>query len=94
MLPKKILKEIEGLLSAFLWSGFDMKHTGAKVSWRHLSVPKNEGGLGFRSLKEWNKASNIRHLWALSKKADSLWVKWVAYVYSQRAEFVGDSCSK
>lgn len=54
-----------------------MRHTGAKVSWAHLYVPKNEEGLGFRSLKEWNRASNIRHLWALSLKADSLWVKWV-----------------
>lgn len=39
--PQKIIKEIEGVLSAFLWSGIDMKHTGAKVSWAHLCVPKN-----------------------------------------------------
>ncbi|XP_058211589.1 uncharacterized protein LOC131323761 [Rhododendron vialii] len=72
-----VITEIEGVLGAFLWSGLDMKHTGAKVSWMHLCVPKNEGGLGFMSLKEWNQASNIRHLWALSFKAASLWVKWV-----------------
>lgn len=39
--PQKIIREIEGVLIAFLWSGIDMKHTGAKVSWAHLCVPKN-----------------------------------------------------
>lgn len=40
-------------------------------------MPKKEGGLGFRRLKEWNRASMMRHLWALSKNEDILWVKWI-----------------
>lgn len=40
-------------------------------------IPKEEGGLGFRRLKDCNKASLLRHLWALSLKADTLWVKWI-----------------
>lgn len=62
---------------AFLWNGSDLKHTGAKVKWDQICSPKDEGGLGFRKIKEWNKATILRHLWAICKKADSLWVKWV-----------------
>lgn len=76
-LPQSIIREIEGVLSAFLWTGADLKHSGAKVSWANHCVPKNESGQGFRSLKEWNKAVNMKHLWAHSQKADNLWVKWV-----------------
>lgn len=57
-------------------------------------MPKNEGGLGFRSLKKWNKASNMRQLWALSKKADSLLVKWVHTYVMKGHSLWGDADSK
>ncbi|KAG5542725.1 hypothetical protein RHGRI_015741 [Rhododendron griersonianum] len=80
ILPKKLLKEIESVLKAFLWTGVQLKQTGAKIKWEWACTPKDEGGLGFKPLTVWNKATMIRHLWALSKKSDSLWVKWV-HVY-------------
>lgn len=33
---QKTFKDIEEVLSAFLWSGAEMKHIGAKVSWENL----------------------------------------------------------
>lgn len=54
-----------------------------------VCTPKAEGGLGLRSLKEWNKASMLRHLWALCKKQDTLWVKWV-HSYIIKDPFLGD----
>lgn len=57
IIPKKVIKEVESILRAFLWSGPDLKRTGAKVSWEHLCCPKEEGGLGFKSLQVWNKAA-------------------------------------
>lgn len=77
IIPSKVVKEIESTLMAFLWSGFDLNHKAAKVSWPQVCCPKDEGGLGFRRIKEWNKATMLTHLWALSMKADTLWVKWV-----------------
>lgn len=44
------MKEIEGILSAFLWNGVELKSYGVKVSWSSMCVPKNEGGLGFKGL--------------------------------------------
>lgn len=65
------------LIWLFLWSGAELKYSGTKVKWEHICCPKVEGGLGFRRLKDWNKATMLRHLWALSKKEDSFWVKWI-----------------
>lgn len=30
-----------------------------------------------KPLTIWDKATMLRHLWAMSKKSESLWVKWV-----------------
>lgn len=65
------------VLGAFLWNGTELKSAGAKISWVNICCPKAEGGLGFRLLMDCNKASILRHLWALSSKADTLWVKWM-----------------
>lgn len=77
IIPHKMMMEIEGILNAFLWNGVELKTAGVKVSWNAVCVPKSEGGLGFKRLNEWNIASMLRHLWALCKKEDILWVKWV-----------------
>ncbi|XP_028095113.1 uncharacterized protein LOC114295119 [Camellia sinensis] len=64
ILPKKVIRSIESLFRAFFWSGCELKKYGAKVSWDRLS-PKNEGGLGFKSLMVWNKAAIAKHIWFL-----------------------------
>jgi hypothetical protein len=33
--------------------------------------------LGLKKLEEWNKASILRHVWALFTRSGSLWVAWV-----------------
>ncbi|XP_058216962.1 uncharacterized protein LOC131327851 [Rhododendron vialii] len=77
VIPSKTIKEIESTLMAFLWSSLEMKSYAAKVQWYHVCSPKEEGGLSFRRIKEWNKATMLRHLWAICNKADTLWVKWI-----------------
>lgn len=65
ILPKKVIKAVESILRAFLWSGPELRKTGAKVSWEHLCSPKQEGGLGFKSMQVWNKAAIAKHIWFL-----------------------------
>lgn len=56
------MKDIESLLMAFLWSGSEMRSSCAKVKWSSIYCPKREGELGFKKLKEWNKAFMLKHL--------------------------------
>lgn len=78
ILPKKVVREIESCLRAFFWNGPDLKKTGAKVAWVHLCVPRNKGGLGFKSTEVWNKAAIAKHVWfLLSGGEQSMWCQWV-----------------
>lgn len=76
-LPSSCLKEIEGFCSAFLWSGPDLKTSKAKVSWKDVCLPKEEGGLGLRPLKEINTVLCLKLIWRIALNRSSLWVKWV-----------------
>ena len=71
--PQKIINEIEAIMRHFLWTEADLKHSGEKVKWEHVSAPKEEGGLGFRLLKDWNKATMQRDIWDVCNTADTLW---------------------
>ncbi|XP_028085282.1 uncharacterized protein LOC114286328 isoform X2 [Camellia sinensis] len=74
ILPKKIIRAIETLFRSFFWSGCEFRTHGAKVSWENICYPKNEGGLGFKSLEIWNKATIAKHIWFLfSGGEQSMW---------------------
>lgn len=54
-----------------------MKKDKAKVTWEIVCLPKNEGGLGIRSLEKWNIALMTTHIWNSLMRKDSLWVNWI-----------------
>lgn len=76
-LPRKCIRDIDKLCSAFLWSGGELKTTKAKIAWEDVCKPKQEGGLGLRSLKEANDVCCVKLIWRIVSHGDSLWVKWV-----------------
>lgn len=78
LLPKKVVKEVETILRSFFWTGSDLRHTGAKVSWDHLCSPRKEGGLGFKSTLIWNKVAMTKHIWfIISGGEQSMWCQWI-----------------
>lgn len=56
-LPKAVLYKLQSLFVKFLWGGSVNNNCYHKVSWKDCCLPKTEGGLGIRSLVEWNKAA-------------------------------------
>lgn len=86
-LPGSCLKEIERLCSAFLWSGPELKTSKAKVSWEDICLPKREGGLGIRPLKEINTVLCLKLLWRLFSNKTSLWVKWIHCYLIRKSSF-------
>ncbi|GJS56143.1 RNA-directed DNA polymerase, eukaryota, reverse transcriptase zinc-binding domain protein, partial [Tanacetum coccineum] len=61
----------------FVWSKNDAAKGIASVAWKEVCRPKDEGGLGLKSLKVMNHALMVKHLWNIASKKDSLWVKWL-----------------
>ncbi|GJZ77850.1 RNA-directed DNA polymerase, eukaryota, reverse transcriptase zinc-binding domain protein [Tanacetum coccineum] len=58
LLPKTIIYDIERIFKKFLWSSGDTSKGKAKVAWSDVCMPKDQGGLGFKSLDLWNKTFN------------------------------------
>lgn len=65
----------------FLWGAEEGRKPMALVAWNSLSLPKSEGGLGFKQLKIWNRAAAGRQLWKILSKENCLWTKWAQTVY-------------
>ena len=80
IIPKFTGYKIEQIFSGFLWSGKDVNARKDKVGWKSLCLPKEEGGLGLRRVKDWHVASIMKHIWNLFYRKDSIWVAWVQEV--------------
>ena len=55
LLPKSLCDDIEKLLNAFWWNNGSGKGT-KWLCWEKLCQPKSVGGLGFKSLRNFNLA--------------------------------------
>ncbi|KAL0806793.1 hypothetical protein Bca101_099285 [Brassica carinata] len=64
ILPAKCLDTIESMCSAFLYGSPTQTHK-AKVSWDDLCLPKEEGGLGIRKLRDTAKAFAMKLIWRI-----------------------------
>ncbi|XP_010535335.1 PREDICTED: uncharacterized protein LOC104810684 [Tarenaya hassleriana] len=77
LLPKYLLKLIDGLCSAFLWKNSACTSCSYRVAWNKICVPRSEGGLGLRKLEECNVVFRLKLVWLLLTKSGSLWVAWL-----------------
>ena len=75
-LPRECIREVEKICSAFLWSGTSSNSHKAKISWENVCRPKQEGGLGLRSLEEANDVRCLKLIWRIVSHGNSLWVQW------------------
>ncbi|KAL2237525.1 UNVERIFIED_CONTAM: hypothetical protein Sindi_0944200 [Sesamum indicum] len=75
ILPKKVINEIEKRLRTFLWKG--MTSNGyAKVAWKDVCRPMDEGGLGFKDVSTLNRALMNKKLCDVIRcDRTSIWVQ-------------------
>ncbi|XP_019235524.1 PREDICTED: uncharacterized protein LOC109215865 [Nicotiana attenuata] len=81
LLPKKISKMIEAICRTFIWTWQDDISRSALVVWDMVCLPQTMGGLNVINLCNCNKAAIIKHLWAITKKKDCLWIRWFYSYY-------------
>ncbi|XP_074304933.1 uncharacterized protein LOC141639785 [Silene latifolia] len=75
------MNKITSICRNYLWSGSSDYKKVPNISWSTCCLPKDEGGLGIKEAKVWNKALLGKYVWWLAKKKDHLWVKWVSNIY-------------
>nr|GEX02552.1 RNA-directed DNA polymerase, eukaryota, reverse transcriptase zinc-binding domain protein [Tanacetum cinerariifolium] len=64
----------------FLWCQGDLAKGKAKIAWKQVCKPKDEGGLGIKDLSLWNEVLMSKHLWNVVFIKESLWVKQINLV--------------
>ncbi|GKD99349.1 RNA-directed DNA polymerase, eukaryota, reverse transcriptase zinc-binding domain protein, partial [Tanacetum coccineum] len=87
ILPKSVIRDIDKLLKGFLWCQGELSKGKSKVAWKQICRPKNEGGLGIKSLEMWNDVLMSKHLWNVATLKGFLWVKWIN-VYKLKGESI------
>lgn len=66
-LPSWVVKAIDHIGRDFLWSGTDIEHLKMRwVSWKRICRPKELGGWGILSLKEFNLALFSKWWWKIT----------------------------
>ena len=73
MLPKSVINDINKVLKGFLWCQGDLTRGKAKIDWKYVCKPKDEGGLGIKDFMS-------KHLWNVASQKEPLWVKWINVV--------------
>ncbi|GJV37816.1 RNA-directed DNA polymerase, eukaryota, reverse transcriptase zinc-binding domain protein [Tanacetum coccineum] len=61
-LPKTVVNEIDKVLKGFLRNQSDSFNGKAKLAWKVVCRPKNQGGLGFKPLCTWNEVLLMKHV--------------------------------
>ncbi|CAH9139932.1 unnamed protein product [Cuscuta epithymum] len=74
-LPKAICRSLEKRMAHFLWGSNATKRKYHWLRWKDLCLPYEEGGLGFRSLVDIEKAFSLK-LWWKWRNNNSGWAQF------------------
>ncbi|XP_060170402.1 uncharacterized protein LOC132601318 [Lycium barbarum] len=85
--PKGIISQIEMYFSNFFWGEKDTKKKHHWSSWKNLSFPYSEGGVGFKKLKDYCNTFAAKRWWRL-RTEDNLWTKFLKAKYCPRSNLI------
>ncbi|MCH88382.1 ribonuclease H, partial [Trifolium medium] len=72
-IPKVCLNEIHKIRRSFIWGDNDERRHAHLIGWQTMTLPKSQGGMGFKDLHIMNDACLLKMNWALLKGEHHLW---------------------
>ncbi|XP_060194894.1 uncharacterized protein LOC132624080 [Lycium barbarum] len=81
--PKCVLKELHRIFAKFFWNNKEEGRCRHWEAWLNMCIPKNEGGLGFRSIYDTSKALCAK-LWWMFRTTSSLWANFMWNKYCKK----------
>ncbi|CAN1829772.1 LINE-1 retrotransposable element ORF2 protein [Linum perenne] len=88
LLPDRILKRMNSIVASFWWAGDARRRTIHWCSIDKLTDAKRNGGLGFRSFKEFNLSFLAKLTWKIIQQPEALWVRLLKALYFPNGNFV------
>lgn len=88
LLPKNLCCDIHQLMARFWWGSKACERKIHWMTWDKLCVSKAEGGMGFRSLPEFNMALLAKQGWRLLLNPHSLIAQAFKAKYFLRSNFL------
>ncbi|XP_050142150.1 uncharacterized mitochondrial protein AtMg00310-like [Malus sylvestris] len=88
LLPATLCNEIDAAMARFWWVGADKDRGMHWINWKELGQSKNEGGIGFRNLYDFNIALLAKQCWRLIHDPDSLWARVLKERYFPNVSFL------
>ncbi|XP_059664040.1 uncharacterized protein LOC132309778 [Cornus florida] len=85
--PAVIINIIERKMSNYIWEHVEDRKKIHGLRWNKLGVPKEEGGLGLRRLRDIDKAAKCSLTWDFLLSKDRLWVAWFKENYLRHSSF-------
>lgn len=89
--PYCVIDKIERLIRKFFWSQDGSSNKIHYISWKQISKPKGQGGLGLYKLQDIQKALLGKMLFRLINNRDEPWVDWVLSSYHLNGAFWNQS---
>lgn len=86
-LPISVCKAIEQRIAAFWWKQNDSRRGMHWKRWEILKCRKDEGGLGFKDLINFNKAMLAKQAWRLAQSPSALWSNILKGLYYPNGDF-------
>ncbi|XP_074305597.1 uncharacterized protein LOC141640815 [Silene latifolia] len=87
IIPKGVIRRIEGICRNYLWDGSSDYHRVPLVAWDKVTLPKDEGGLGIKKAELCNIEAVAKMVDWVYNKADKLWIKWISQVYLKQQDW-------
>ncbi|XP_059288975.1 uncharacterized protein LOC132042454 [Lycium ferocissimum] len=81
--PKFVIKELHKIFAKFFWNNKEEGRSRHWSSWLNMCLPKQEGGLGFRSIFDMSKALCAK-LWWKFRTSSSLWANYMWNKYCKK----------
>ncbi|XP_056864399.1 uncharacterized protein LOC130511429 [Raphanus sativus] len=93
-LPVGLCKQIQSALTRFWWDQDPAVKKICWVSWDSLTQHKDEGGLGFREIQDFNVAMLAKNAWRILTSPSSLLARLLLGKYCHSTSFLSATCPK
>ncbi|KAJ1389959.1 Ribonuclease H domain [Sesbania bispinosa] len=87
LLPKSVCNELERMHRNFIWDSTESRQWHS-IAWDKLRRPKIVGGLGFKSLCDFNQSMMMKLGWGLVHSPEAYWVRILRSKYHCGEELI------